>query len=148
MLAGDKKGRTFLLYVIGITLFLVLLPVIAVYGLFGWMAGGAEDIVNYEMVYDLLPAEQREQMEQYEGELEQIALTFERNGLSQTEISQAKTIYLSCLTGKETQEGFYQTYAACYLNRTEESDLLTNISSAFGVAFTDAEREQFENLYS
>lgn len=148
MLAGDKKGRTFLLYVIGITLFLVLLPVIAVYGLFGWMAGGAEDIVNHEMVYELLPGEQREQMEQYEGELEQIALTFERNGLSKTEISQAKTVYLSCLTGKETEEGFYQTYADCFLNQTEESDLLTNISSAFGVTFTDAEREQFENLYS
>ena len=148
MLAGDKKGRHFLLYVIGITLFLVLLPVIAVYGLFGWMAGGAEDIVNHEMVYDLLPAEQREQMEQYEGELEQIALAFERNGLSQTEISQAKTIYLSCLTGKETQEGFYQKYADCFLNQTEDSDLLTNISSAFGVTFTDAERVQFENLYS
>ena len=87
-------------------------------------------------------------MEQYEGELEQIALAFERNGLSQTEISQAKTIYLSCLTGKETQEGFYQKYADCFLNQTEDSDLLTNISSAFGVTFTDAERVQFENLYS
>ena len=148
MLAGDKKGRTFLLYVIGITLFLVLLPVIAVYGLFGWMAGGAEDIVNHEMIYDQLPTEQREQMEQYNGELEQIALTFGNNGLSKIEISQAKTIYLSCLTGKETEEGFYQTYADCFLNQTEESDLLTNISSAFGVTFTDAEREQFENLYS
>ena len=102
MLAGDKKGRHFLLYVIGIALFIVLLPVIAVYGLFGWMAGGAEDIVNYEMIYDHLPTEQREQMEQYNGELEQIALTFGNNGLSQIEISQAKTIYLSCLTGKET----------------------------------------------
>ena len=38
MLLGDKKGRKFLLYVIGIALFIVLLPVIAVYGLFGWMA--------------------------------------------------------------------------------------------------------------
>ena len=87
-------------------------------------------------------------MEQYNGELEQIALTFGNNGLSQIEISQAKTIYLSCLTGKESEEGFYQTYADCFLNQTEESDLLTNISSAFGVTFTNAEREQFENLYS
>ena len=40
ILAGDKNGRKFLGYVIGIVLFIVLLPVIAVYGLFGWMAGG------------------------------------------------------------------------------------------------------------
>ena len=39
-LVGDKKGRKFLGYVIGITLFIVLLPVIAIYGLFGWMSGG------------------------------------------------------------------------------------------------------------
>ena len=38
ILAGDKNGRKFLGYVVGIALFIVLLPVIAVYGLFGWMA--------------------------------------------------------------------------------------------------------------
>ena len=41
-LAGDKNGRKFLGYVIGIVLVIALLPVIAVYGLFGWMAGGGE----------------------------------------------------------------------------------------------------------
>ena len=148
MLAGDKKGRSFLLYVIGITLFIVLLPVIAVYGLFGWMAGGGEDIINRDMVYEHLPAEQREQMEMHDGELGQIATVFEEKGLMPEDISKAKTIYLSCLIGKEAEDGFYQTYADCFLNQTEESDLLTNISSAFGVTFTDAEREQFENLYS
>lgn len=148
MLAGDKKGRHFLLYVIGIALFIVLLPVIAVYGLFGWMAGGSEEIINRDMIYDNLPAEQREQMEIHDGELEQIAVVFAEKGLSQSDISKAKTIYLSCLVGKESEDGFYQTYADCFLNQTEDSDLLTNISSAFGVTFTDAERVQFENLYS
>lgn len=149
ILAGDKKGRKFLLYVIGIALFIVLLPLIATLALFGWMSGGGvTDMIDYDMVYNELPTEQREQMEQYDDRLDLIAVTFEENGLSRTEISQAKTIYISCLVGKESEEGFYQTYAECFLNRTEENDLLDNISSAFGVVFSEREREQFENLYS
>lgn len=149
MLLGDKKGRKFLLYVIGIALFIVLLPVIAVYGLFGWMAGdGGSSLIDQAFIYSQIPEEQRVIIEQYEAELEQIASVFTENGLSQSDISQAKTIYISCLTGKETEVGFYQKYADCFVNRTEENDLLTNISSAFGVTFSDAERQQFENLYS
>ena len=149
MLLGDKKGRKFLLYMIGIALFIVLLPVIAVYGLFGWMAGdGGSDLIDQAFIYSQIPEEQRVIIEQYEAELEQIASVFTENGLSQSDISQAKTIYISCLAGKETEDGFYQKYADCFVNRTEENDLLTNISSAFGVTFSDAERQQFENLYS
>ncbi len=149
MLLGDKKGRKFLLYVIGIALFIVLLPVIAVYGLFGWMAGdGGSDLIDQAFIYGQIPEEQRVIIEQYEAELEQITSVFTENELSQSDISQAKTIYISCLTGKETEDGFYQKYADCFVNQTEENDLLTNISSAFGVTFSDAERQQFENLYS
>ena len=149
MLLGDKKGRKFLLYVIGIALFIVLLPVIAVYGLFGWMAGdGGSDLIDQAFIYSQIPDEQRVIIEQYEAELEQIASVFTENGLSHSDISRAKTIYISCFSGKEKEDGFYQKYADCFINQTEESDLLTNISSAFGVIFSDAERQQFENLYS
>ena len=149
MLLGDKKGRKFLLYVIGIALFIALLPVIAVYGLFGWMAGdGGSDLIDQAFIYSQIPEEQRVIIEQYEAELEQITSVFNENGLTQSDISQAKTIYISCLTGKEKGDGFYQKYADCFVNQTEENDLLTNISSAFGVTFSDTERQQFENLYS
>ena len=106
ILAGDKNGRKFLGYVVGIALFIVLLPVIAVYGLFGWMAGGGA-----------------------------------------AEVSKAKTIFISCLTGKETEEDFYQRYADCFLLQSEEQSLWDLISSAFGVSFSDEEKQQFNNLY-
>lgn len=55
ILLGDKKGRKFLGYVVGIALFIALLPFIAVYGLFGWMAGGgANDILQEQMVINRL----------------------------------------------------------------------------------------------
>ena len=113
------------------------------------MAGdGGSDLIDQAFIYSMIPEEQRVIIEQYEAELEQIISFFTENGLSQSDISQAKTIYISCLTGKEKEDGFYQKYADCFVNQTEENDLLTNISSAFGVTFSDAERQQFENLYS
>lgn len=148
ILLGDKKGRKFLGYVVGIALFIVLLPFIAVYGLFGWMSGGnAVELIDYDMVYEQLPSEYREQFEANETQLSEIERVFSENGLSQNEASKAKAIYLSCLVGKETEEGFYQKYAYCFLAQSEDVYLLDSISSAFGVTFSDADKQQYENLY-
>lgn len=138
-LAGDKNGRKFLGYVIGIALVIVLLPVIAVYGLFGWMAGGGEVEGIVPSSANSIPA--------YENQLYAIEETFRSYDLSERDIEAGQVIYLSCLIGRESEEGFYQTYAECFLNRSEEADLLSNISSAFGIAFTDADRVEFYNLY-
>ena len=148
ILLGDKKGRKFLVYVIGIAIVIALLPVIAVFGLFGGMSGDISEFISYEQIKNALPEEQRELMEQHKNELDRIETVFEVNGLSDTDISKAKTIYISCLVGKETEEDFYERYADCFLLQSEENDLLDNISSAFDVSFTDEERQQFNNLYS
>lgn len=148
ILLGDKKGRKFLVYVIGIAIVIALLPVIAVFGLFGGMSGDISEFISYEQIKNTLPDEQRELMEQHKNELDRIETVFEVNGLSDTDISKAKTIYISCLVDKETEEDFYERYADCFLLQSEENDLLDNISSSFGISFTDEERQQFNNLYS
>ena len=148
ILLGDKKGRKFLVYVIGIAIVIALLPVIAVFGLFGGMSGDISEFISYEQIKNTLPAEQRELMEQHKNELDRIETVFEVNGISDVDISKAQTIYISCLVGKETEEDFYERYADCFLLQSEENDLLDNISFAFGVSFTDEERQQFQNLYS
>ena len=112
------------------------------------MSGDISEFISYEQIKNALPDEQRELMEQHKNELDRIETVFEVNGLSDTDISKAKTIYISCLVGKETEEDFYERYADCFLLQSEENDLLDNISSAFGVSFTDEERQQFNNLYS
>ena len=112
ILAGDKNGRKFLGYVVGIALFIVLLPVIAVYGLFGWMAGGgATEIVIPDMVYSAMPAEYRERMEQYNAELSIIETTFAECGVSGTATSLAKTIYISCLIGNTEKRTHRQAFS-------------------------------------
>ena len=147
-LVGNKKGRKFLGYVIGITIFIVLLPVIAIYGLFGWMSGGeVAEIVGYDAVYQNLPTEIREQINENEIQLDTIETVFRENGLASGDISKAKLIYLSYLTDRYSEENFYQRLADCFLTVSEESDLLTNISSAFGIEFSDADRKQFNEYF-
>ena len=147
ILLGDEKGRKFLGYVIGIALFIFFLPLIAVLGLFGWMSGETIEL-SYDEVYSKIPSEYRETIEAYEDELEEIDKVFLENGLTSTDASKARTIFISCLVGKETEEDFYQRYAECFLNQNGDADVLTNIENTFSVTFTEEERLQFENLYS
>lgn len=147
ILAGDEKGRKFLGYVIGIALFIFFLPLIAVLGLFGWMSGETIEL-SYDEVYSKIPSEYRETIEAYEDELSEIDRVFLENGLTRTDASKARTIFISCLVGKESEEGFYQRYAECFLNQSGDSDVLTNIENTFSVTFTEQERLQLENLYS
>ena len=147
-LVGNKKGRKFLGYVIGIIIFIVLLPVIAIYGLFGWMSGGeVAEIVGYDAIYQKLPTEIREQIDENGIQLDTIETVFRENSLSDEDISKAKLIYLSCLTDKYGEENFYQRFADCFLTVSEESDLLPNVASAFGIEFSDADRQQFNEYF-
>lgn len=41
----------------------------------------------------------------------------------------------------------YQRFADCFLLQSEEQSLWDLISSAFGVFFSDEEKQQFNNLY-
>ena len=119
-LVGDKKGRKFLGYVIGIALFIVLIPVIAIYGLFGWMnAGEVADIVGYDAIYENLPTEVREQIDENEVQLQTIDTVFAENGLTRDDVSKAKLIYLSYLTDRYCEEYFYQRLAYCFLTVSE-----------------------------
>ena len=148
ILAGDKNGRKFLGYVVGIALFIVLLPVIAVYGLFGWMAGGgATEIVSPDMVYSAMPAEYRERMEQYNTELSIIETTFAECGVSGTDTSLAKTIYIWI----ETDENRLHSICSAsknigrvlreYVWETSSSFVLTSGTMSDGVDFSFFEKE-------
>ncbi len=147
ILLGDENGRKFLGYVIGIAIFIAIFPIIVVLGLFGWMSGETIEL-SYDEVYSKIPSEYRETIEAYEDELAEIDRVFLENGLTLTDASKAKTIFISCLAGKEAEEDFYQRYAECFLNQSEETDVLTNVENAFSVTFTEEEREQFGSIYS
>ena len=61
--AASKKGRKAIGYTVGIAIFLLLLPMIVVTGLFGWMGRSDIEIDRDEIISGLTP----EQIEQIEG---------------------------------------------------------------------------------
>ena len=61
--ASSKKGRKAIGYTVGIVIFLLLLPMIVVTGLFGWMGRSDVEIDRDEIISGLTP----EQIEQIEG---------------------------------------------------------------------------------
>ena len=63
-LLGDKKGRKAVGYIIGIAVFLALLPLIIVMGLFHWLLGGGAEI--REQVRKEAASAYTESVEQYE----------------------------------------------------------------------------------
>ncbi len=60
---SSKKGRKAIGYTVGITAFLLLLPLIVVTGLFGWMGKNDVNIDRDEIISGLTP-EQIEQIEE------------------------------------------------------------------------------------
>ena len=61
--AASKKDRKAIGYTVGIAIFLLLLPMIVVTGLFGWMGRSDIEIDRDEIISGLTP----EQIEQIEG---------------------------------------------------------------------------------
>lgn len=66
LLVFDKNGRKLLGYIIGITIFILLLPLIVICGLFGWMSGNNEVPIDSDYLLSFLTPEQIEQLEQLE----------------------------------------------------------------------------------
>ena len=60
---ASKKGRKVIGYTVGIVIFLLLLPMIVITGLFGWMGRSDVEIDRDEIISGLTP----EQIEQIEG---------------------------------------------------------------------------------
>ena len=55
--ATSKKGRKTIGYTVGITAFLLLLPMIVITGLFGWMGRSDVEIDRDEIISGLTPEE-------------------------------------------------------------------------------------------
>ncbi len=110
-------------------------------------AGGSNDILMYENIFASLPVEIREQIDNNNTQLETIEEVFTANGISEEETNKAKVLYLSFLTEYSSDENFYQRYADCFLSQNEETDLLSNISSAFGIEFSDADKQKYNEYF-
>ena len=145
VLASSKKGRKFLLYTVGIVLFIVLLPLIAIVGLFGFLAGG-ELPIEPQQIMETLPSEDRALLEGIDATCASIHSAFMERGLTEADANKAAAIYMACLLGRES-DTFIEDLADCFENVSDTVSVYDNVSTTFSVEFTDEDEEQFDERY-
>ena len=147
VLVSSKSGRKFIGYTVGITLFIVMFPLIVIVGLFGWMAGDGGTMLDRDQIISQLPLEQQEQINVIDITCDTILTTFKIYGLPVSDQRKAQAIYIDKLVGLESQDGFHESLAACFVNADESTSVYTLISSAFLVAFSEEETAKLDELY-
>lgn len=147
MVVSDKKGRKFLGYVIGITIFIVLLPVIMLAGMFGWLSGGNEITLNKDDIYKNMPLAFHEQISKLNSVCEEISEEFAEKGMTVEQINLAQSIYMSCLVGKEESATFYDDLVRCFTEALDEKDIFDNVEKTFNVTFTERDIEQITEIF-
>ena len=147
LLLTNKKGIRFVGYVIGIALFIILLPAIMLWGFFGWISGDGGTLIDRDMVISRLPIEQQEQIESIDTVCDTIVTVFKTHDLTISDQRKAQAIYISKLIGMETDEDFYDDFAECFLSVSEGMSVYDLISERFLIAFDDKEIRSFDEMY-
>lgn len=146
LLAANDSGRKFLGYVFYIVIFLLLLPMIVICGLFGWMANDVGTLLLREELLNNFPEENTVVIEQLNTACDTIQNMFAIKGLSVTDERRAEAIYLTCLVGRENDDNFYNDLADCFLYADTETDVFEQITTAFGVEISEEDREMIKNI--
>lgn len=147
LLLTNKNGRKFLGYVIGITLFLLLLPMIAVVGLFGWTSEASSISLDGEQIIAQLPADKQEQIKGIDTVCKTIPAQFTEQGLTSSDSEKAKMLYLAYLVPHDFYNDLYLDIAWCFNNVSNTVSVYDNLSSKFHITITDKEQQWFDEKY-
>lgn len=147
VLASNSKGRKFIGYTIGIVIFLLLLPLIVIFGLFGFMGNSDAFQLDKTQIMAALPVEGQAQIQQIDTACNSLASKFTDNGFSENDIEKAEFIYLGSFIGKEKDKNFYDNFIWCFKNATEKTSLYDNLGIKFSVKFTDKEKAYLDEKY-
>ena len=132
-IVSDKKGRKWLLGVIlGIT-FIILMPIIALLGIF---SGGLD--LNLDGIYDKIN-EQQAKMEIVAQDIEDEMLNA---GYTQQEVQEAQTLYIFALHDEAEEDGFALRLVGCFEADQTDEELVQNVNTEFGKEITT---EDFQN---
>ncbi len=146
VLALNKKGRKFLGYVIGISVFILCIPIIVVFCVFGWtggttsepfdpqaaLAGAVHGVLNDPVIQE---------------RFENIQTAFTEHGLPNGDIHKAQFMSIRKLAGLEEQEDSYERLASCFLETTEDKTVYILIEEAFGIEIPDEDEARMDEIY-
>ena len=127
---SDKKGRKAVLMIIGIVLVIIILPIIALLGIFsGGIDLGLDDINS--MV--------QEQQQVGEATLVAIEEAMLDEGYSQHRVEEAQAVYLLALFDKIDEENFVERLVGCFEEEQTDAELIASVNAEFGTAITPSE---------
>ena len=133
-LVSDKKGRNWLIGILCGALFLIMMPIIAVLGIF---SGGIDLNLDsvYEQVYD--------QQAQMESVVQEIEDEMYLAGYSEAQIQKAQTMYLLALHDESQEDGFVLRLVGCFtVEEQTNEDIVQKVNTEFGKEITI---EDFQN---
>ena len=124
---SDKKGRKAVLMIIGIVLVIIILPIIALLGIFsGGIDLGLDDINS--MV--------QEQQQVGEATLVAIEEAMLDEGYSQERVEEAQAVYLLALFDKTDEDNFVERLVGCFEEEQTDAELIASVNAEFGTAIT------------
>lgn len=127
---SDKKGRKAVLMIVGIVLVIIILPIIALLGIFsGGIDLGLNDINS--MV--------QEQQQVGEATLVAIEEAMLDEGYSQLRVEEAQAVYLLALFDKSDEENFVERLVGCFEEEQTDAELIASVNAEFGTAITPSE---------
>ena len=134
---SDKKGRKAVLMIVGIVLVIIILPIIALLGIFsGGIDLGLNDINSLV----------QEQQQVGESTLTAIEEKMLESGYSQLRVEEAQAVYLLALFDKGDEEQFVERLVGCFEEEQTDAELISAVNAEFGTAinyteFTEAVKE-------
>ena len=127
---SDKKGRKAVLMIIGIVLVIIILPIIALLGIFsGGIDLGLDDINS--MV--------QEQQQVGEATLVAIEEAMLDEGYSQLRVEEAQAVERLALFDKSDEENFVERLVGCFEEEQTDAELIASVNAEFGTAITPSE---------
>ena len=141
---SDKKGRKAVLMIVGIVLVIIILPIIALLGIF---SGGIDLGLND------INALVQEQQQVGESTLTAIEEQMLEAGYSELRVEEAQAIYLLALFDKGDEEQFVERLVGCFEEEQTDAELISAVNAEFGTAINHSEytealkeiREKYSN---
>ena len=127
---SDKKGRKAVLMIVGIVLVLLLLPIIALLGIF---SGGIDLGLND------INALVQEQQQIGESTLTAIEEQMLEAGYSELRVEEAQAVYLLALFDKGDEDQFVERLVGCFEEEQTDAELISAVNAEFGTAITPSE---------
>ncbi len=127
---SDKKLRKVAVGIVLGVIFIIILPIIAILGIFS----GTID-VGVDNVKEIL--EQKQQIAEYTmSDIEEEMLA---DGYSAQRIEEAQALYMVVLFGYSEEEGFVEKYVGCFEIEQTDEELISTVNSEFGTTVTTQE---------